>query len=349
MGIIISLSSCTSLENPQVITKRPQKTQTTTNEQTTVSEITTAKTSETISDTIVTSFVPPISSPSVSDEPITDVPTTLPPVASTDNYIETEEMTFYTTETVNVRSGPGTQYKIYGMLPINSNVTSYAVSDGWRVIEFYGKKGYVCEEYLSEEMTVVDNKWAYFLINRENPLSKSYSFTLDEVQGYYSLDIRCSEYARRMIADAKADGIDLMVVSGYRSITKQQQNLESYIEKLISKGYSEIEATEQALREIAVPYTSEHNAGLALDILTEDWWNTHDDITPDFDTTEEYRWLQENAHKYGFIMRYQKEYEDVTGYIYEPWHYRFVGVYYAKKIKESGQPLEYFYRDNPPE
>ena len=95
-----------------------------------------------------------------------------------------------------------------------------------------------------------------------------------------------------------------------------------------------------------LPYTSEHNAGLALDILTPDWWLTHDDVTDDFENTEQFRWLSENAHRYGFIMRYPREYENVTKIIYEPWHYRFVGVYYAGKIKESGLPLEYFYKTN---
>lgn len=195
-------------------------------------------------------------------------------------------------------------------------------------------------------MSVIDNHWAYYLINSENPLDKDFTVGLDTVQGTFVMDERCAEYARKMIADAEADGINLMVVSAYRSVKKQQENIDNYIQRLINEGYSEAEAKRITYSEIAAPYTSEHNAGLALDILTEDWWLTHDDVTADFENTVEFRWLQENAHKYGFIMRYPKEYESVTGYTYEPWHYRFVGVYYAGKIKESGLPLEYFYKTN---
>ncbi len=191
-----------------------------------------------------------------------------------------------------------------------------------------------------------DNLWAYYLINEENPLSTDFTVGLEPVQGSFMLDERCADYAKQMIADAAAEGIELTVVSAYRSVQKQQENLESYIQRLITAGHNSKEARRLAEKEIALPYTSEHNAGLALDILTPDWWNTHDDVTADFENTEQFRWLSENAHKYGFIMRYPKEYEDVTGYVYEPWHYRFVGVYYAEKIKESGLPLEYFYKTN---
>jgi len=192
----------------------------------------------------------------------------------------------------------------------------------------------------------VDNLWAYYLINEENPLPADFTVGLEKVQGDFMLDERCADYAKQMIADAAADGVQLTVVSAYRSVQKQQENLDNYIQRLRDAGYTSKEAKALAEKEIARPYISEHNAGLALDILTPDWWDSHDDVTDDFENTEQFRWLSENAHKYGFIMRYPKEYENVTGYIYEPWHYRFIGVYYAGKIKESGLPLEYFYKTN---
>ena len=192
----------------------------------------------------------------------------------------------------------------------------------------------------------VDNLWAYYLINADNPLPEDFTVGLDYVQGSFMLDERCAGYARQMIEDAAADGVQLTVVSAYRSVQKQQENLESYTQRLMREGHNSSEARRLAEKEIALPYTSEHNAGVALDILTPDWWESHDDVTDDFENTEQFRWLSENAHKYGFIMRYPKEYENVTGIIYEPWHYRFVGVYYAGRIKESGLPLEYFYKTN---
>ena len=194
--------------------------------------------------------------------------------------------------------------------------------------------------------SVIDNHWAYYLINKDNPLSENFTVALDIVQGQFTMDERCAAYGRDMIAAAERDGIKLNVVSAYRSVRKQKENLESYTERLINNGYTMEEAKILASKEIAEPYTSEHNAGLALDILTADWWETHDDITDDFENTEEFRWLSENAYKFGFILRYPKEYEDITGYSYEPWHYRFVGIYYAEKIKESGLPFEFFYKTN---
>ncbi len=191
-----------------------------------------------------------------------------------------------------------------------------------------------------------DNLWAYYLINEENPLRADFTVGLEKVQGDFMLDERCVGYAKQMIEDAAAEGIELTVVSAYRSVQKQQENLDNYIARLMNEGYTSKEARARAEKEIARPYISEHNAGLALDILTPDWWETHDDITADFENTPQFRWLSENAHKYGFIMRYPKEYEDVTGYVYEPWHYRFIGVYYAGRIRESGLPLEYFYKTN---
>lgn len=202
------------------------------------------------------------------------------------------------------------------------------------------------ESYAEAAQKGIDNSWAYFLINEEFPLPDNYKPDLETVQGQFTMDARCAEYARMMIEAAEADGIDLCVVSAYRSTEKQQENLESYILRLINEGHNEAEAEKLALMEIAEPGKSEHNAGLALDILTYDWWETHDDVTADFENTDEFLWLQENAHKYGFIMRYPKEWENTTGYTYEPWHYRFVGIYYAKQINESGLPFEYFYKMN---
>ena len=202
------------------------------------------------------------------------------------------------------------------------------------------------ESYAEEAQRGIDNSWAYFLINEEFPLPEDYAPELAQVQGKFMMDERCAEYAKTMLEAAEADGINLCVVSAYRSTDKQQENLESYIQRLISEGHSREEAEKLALMEIAEPGKSEHNAGLALDILTYDWWETHDDVTADFENTEEFAWLQENAYKYGFIMRYPEEWESTTGYTYEPWHYRFVGLYYAKEIKNSGLPFEYYYKMN---
>ncbi len=185
-----------------------------------------------------------------------------------------------------------------------------------------------------------DNEWALFLINPENPLPEGYLPELKSISGSFLMDARCAYYASVMMDAAEKDGIKLMVASAYRSMQKQQENLEQYITRLINNGYSKHEAEKLAALEIAPPGASEHNAGLAVDFLTEDWWLTHNDVTADFDQTKEYRWLESNSWKYGFILRYPKDSTEITGFAYEPWHYRFVGIYHAEKIHKMGITLE---------
>lgn len=204
----------------------------------------------------------------------------------------------------------------------------------------------LCKEQ-NEEVHIVreiDNQWAYFLINRDNPLPDDYSPELSAVEGKFMLDSRCADYAVQMLEDARAEGLDVAVVSAYRSSQKQKENYSAYISRLIKEGYSSIDAAKITAKEIAPPGASEHNAGLALDILTGDWWATHNDVTDDFENTDEFRWLSENSWKYGFILRYPKEDEETTGYIYEPWHYRFVGLYYAESIYRSRLCMEDYVR-----
>ena len=183
-------------------------------------------------------------------------------------------------------------------------------------------------------------KWAYFLINNENPLPEDYEPELKTVGGSFSLDNRCAGYAAEMLKSAELDGIRLCVVSAYRSRQKQGENFDNYVERLIKENYSEDEAAAITASQIALPGASEHNAGLALDILSADWFMTHDDITDDFDRTPEFAWLSKNSWKFGFILRYPKHGGDITGFVYEPWHFRYIGQEKAGQIYNSGLILE---------
>lgn len=188
-----------------------------------------------------------------------------------------------------------------------------------------------------------EDSWAMFLINNENPLPRNYEIELKTVFTSFKdfeLDVRCAGYAIEMIEAAEKDGIMLEVCSAYRSPQKQEENFLNYVEYLKSKGYSEHNAIIAAEAQIAYPNKSEHNAGLSLDIITKDWYMTHDDITDDFENTKEFEWLSKNSWKYGFILRYPKNSKDITGFDYEPWHYRFVGVDYAEQIYYTGLTLD---------
>ncbi len=193
---------------------------------------------------------------------------------------------------------------------------------------------------ISDVEFIVDEH--FFLVNREYPLLDDYEIETDYVQGSYELEVTAAKYCRDMIEAAREDGIELKVLSAYRTVSYQKKLFERNIESRMEKyGWSYDEAYADVLINIALPGTSEHNAGLAVDVVTEDDWDTYEA----FDQTKEYRWLQENAADYGFILRYLKDKTDITGYIYEPWHYRYVGVEYAAIIRDSGLCLEEFFEE----
>lgn len=188
--------------------------------------------------------------------------------------------------------------------------------------------------------TVIDNEWALFLVNADNPLPNNYVPQLAKVVGSFQMDKRAAKYAIAMLLDAANDGVELTVISAYRSYEKQQDNFNDYMLYLEERGYSKEEAYKVTLSQIALPGTSEHNAGLALDIVSPGYYTIYGELSDEFEETEQFRWLYENSWKYGFILRYPKDKQNITNIIYEPWHYRFVGRYHAHRIYESGLTLE---------
>lgn len=176
--------------------------------------------------------------------------------------------------------------------------------------------------------------WALYVIGNNDPLPDDFTVEIKSVSGERTLDKRCADYAILMLNDASDQGVGLYVASAYRSVPYQADNLQNYINKLMAQGYTKEEATKQAHREIALPGCSEHNAGLALDIISNDYWVNHSELDESFALLPQYDWLIENSWKYGFILSYPKGKEEITGFIYEPWHYRFVGLEHAKKIYE---------------
>lgn len=183
------------------------------------------------------------------------------------------------------------------------------------------------------DMNVSD--WRLILVNRDYILPDGYMPTLERaVEDSYSdvkLDYRVAPYYNEMYQAALEDGVELVPISGYRSVERQTRNFENKIQKYINDGYSKIEATQMAATIILPPGTSEHNAGLAMDICS---------LYESFENTEEFEWLSENAADYGFILRYPEDKQDITKIVYEPWHWRYVGVEAAKAMKASGQCLE---------
>lgn len=162
------------------------------------------------------------------------------------------------------------------------------------------------------EPTYIDG---ILVVNKTYALPKSYA------PGW---DAEASSQLWTMFADAKNQGINLWVNSGYRSYTDQY---------IIYHAYVAEDGQANADRYSARPGHSEHQTGLAFDL---------NDLKHDFGDTVEGKWLADNCHKYGFILRYPKEKESITGYIYEPWHIRYLGVQKATEVYESGLCLEEF-------
>ncbi len=175
--------------------------------------------------------------------------------------------------------------------------------------------------------------WNLVVVNMGREMPAGYKPVLAEIlsTGYY-MDERVVPFYEQMYNDARKEGIILTPYSGYRSYERQERNYKNLTETFMSDyGLSRKEAAKKAATVILPPGTSEHNLGLAMDIC-----NTKDS----FAFTEEYKWLTENAHKYGFILRYTEDKMDITGIVDEPWHWRYVGVEYAEDIKNSGLCLE---------
>ncbi|WP_066047890.1 M15 family metallopeptidase [Robertmurraya korlensis] len=135
----------------------------------------------------------------------------------------------------------------------------------------------------------------------------------------------------KMFTEAKASGIELYAVSGYRSYERQRILFDAEVKK---------SGEEKAAQVVALPGNSEHQSGLAMDISSK---SANLSLTESFGETNEGKWLAANAHKYGFILRYPKGKETITGYQYEPWHFRYVGVNAAQTIFEKNITLEEYF------
>lgn len=183
-------------------------------------------------------------------------------------------------------------------------------------------------------ITISESNWQLTLVNSGYRIPDSYSPDLVYVCGSGErLDRKIASHYEEMYRAAAADGVTLTPCSGYRSYETQERNYNRKIEFFEGQGYSREEAKVKAATIIMPPGSSEHNLGYAMDIVCVEEW---------FEDTAEFRWLQENAADYGFILRYPKDKQDITKVIYEPWHWRYVGVENAKAIKASGLVLEEF-------
>lgn len=175
------------------------------------------------------------------------------------------------------------------------------------------------------------------LVNDDNNIPSDWDVELTTLSNGEQVASMIYPDLQEMFDDMRAEGIYPFVRAGYRSDDEQKRVLNEKTATYMAEGYSKSRAKELALETVALPGTSEHELGLAVDINA---------VEGKSESEEVYSWLAENAYKYGFIMRYPENKTDITGKDYEPWHYRYVGKNAAKEIQESGECLEEYLNKN---
>lgn len=275
----------------------------------------------------------------------------------------------YAKADADILAEPSTEATVVAKLKLADTIDFVSVDEsGWCTVVYDGKICYVHREYLSTKKPETDTTvsegdtsasegasnegttestqsgerkvvnlnqkhWSVVVVDKNRQMPEGFEPELAFVaDSDYALDKRAATYYDEMYKAALADNVELTPYSGYRSYSTQETNYQSLVDAYLSQGYSQEDAENMAATEILPAGCSEHNLGLAMDICgTED----------SFKDTQQYKWLCENAYKYGFIERYPEGKQDVTGVIPEPWHWRFIGPKYAEDMKSRGaQTLE---------
>ena len=259
-----------------------------------------------------------------------------------------------TTAFVNLRSGPSTGYRIYLTVPLGDAITILDRSNsGWYRVQYGSYTGYMSSDYIqvlgaveeTPDPTVptpppagtVDVSDPLLLVNPWNAVPEDYAVSLVSIGDGESVDQRCYGDLMQMLDDCAVYGnAQPYVCSSYRTNDTQTRLYENKVDRLIAQGYSPSDARTEAAKAVAIPGTSEHQLGLAVDIVDL----RYQVLDAGQEDTATQQWLMQNSWKYGFILRYPNDKTAVTGIIYEPWHYRYVGRENAKAIYESGLCLE---------
>lgn len=177
--------------------------------------------------------------------------------------------------------------------------------------------------------------WNLRLVNKDNPLPRDFSVeTAEAAEG--QLDSRAASALSQMVSDMEAQGLSPVVCSSFRTWEEQEALHQNKVNRLLSQGYSLASAEEEASRWVVPAGTSEHQLGLAADIVAADCQVLEEEQ----ENTPEQQWLMAHCQEYGFILRYPRDKQGLTGVGYEPWHYRYVGVEAAQEIMSQGLCLE---------
>ena len=181
-----------------------------------------------------------------------------------------------------------------------------------------------------------EQDWRLLLVNPWNKLPEDFEIELKKLPNGLKVDERIYDDLTAMLSDCRKAGLRPVVCSAYRTAETQTRLYNNKIARLRAAGYSRQAAIRQAGRWVAVPGTSEHQTGLAVDLVAA----SYQVLDKKQEQTKEQKWLMEHCWEYGFILRFPSDKSAVTGIGYEPWHYRYVGKETAKAMQESGLCLE---------
>lgn len=183
---------------------------------------------------------------------------------------------------------------------------------------------------------VTTDNWKLLLVNPWNPLPEGFSVQTVTLDSGLQVDERCYPDLQAMMDACRAEGLSPVICSAYRTQTDQESLYQAEVGRQLNAGYSQSDAEAEAGKVVAVPGTSEHQLGLAVDIVDVN----NQLLDESQERTEVQKWLMEHSWEYGFILRYPNEKSEITGIIYEPWHYRYVGREDAEQIHSRGVCLE---------
>ena len=181
-----------------------------------------------------------------------------------------------------------------------------------------------------------EQEWNLLLVNPWNPIPENYEPELTYLRNGQAVDSRCYPELQQMMDDCRAAGFAPLICASYRTMEKQEALFEDKEARLIREGCPENEVEAEAAKVVAYPGTSEHQLGLALDIVDV----SYQQLDTEQENTPVQQWLMKNSWKYGFVLRYPTDKSEITGIIYEPWHYRYVGKEAAAEMYEHKLCLE---------
>lgn len=197
------------------------------------------------------------------------------------------------------------------------------------------------ERRLADQCRIIydNNKALMILVNTENPLAEGYTFEHHTLNCGLDVDERAYQNLANMLSDLNAEDLHYDILSAYRSRETQQSIIDNNVQKYVAEGMSEEDALKKTLETVQQVGCSEHETGLALDLVPEGISSLDESLESD----PVIQWFYANSYRYGFILRYPVEKASVTGIDYEPWHFRYVGIEAATFLHNNDLTLEEFH------